>query len=80
LAQWREKNAVLELQSSDLQWLEKLRDSLSIFLRDYCSSWTGVLERSEVGDCWRWLVVVNGLLLDVGLDGVVAGHFKGSSD
>jgi hypothetical protein len=73
LAEWRERDAVVESQATELERFEEFRDALGIF-SDESSSRGRVLSGCEVWDARCRLVDVVRLLFDVCLDGVVGSH------
>ena len=66
LAQRRESNAVVESETTDLEWFEQLGNTLGL-LGDESSTGGRVLSRCEVWNARRGLVDVVRLLFDVRL-------------
>jgi hypothetical protein len=73
LAEWRERNAVVESQATELERFEEFRDALGLF-GDESSACRRVLSGCEVWDARCRLVDIVWLLFDVCLDGVVGSH------
>jgi len=76
LAQWRESDAVVESEATELEWFEQLGNALGVLGDERSTGWR-ILSRSKVWDAGRCLVDVVRLLFDVRLDGVVRRHVGG---
>ena len=74
LTQRRERDAVVESETTELERLEQLRNALSFFCDESSARWR-ILSRREVWDARRCLVDVVRLLFDVRLDRMVRRHF-----
>jgi hypothetical protein len=73
LAEWRERDAVVESQATELERFEEFRDALGLF-SDESSARRRVLSGCEVWDARCGLVDVVRLFFDVRLNGVVGSH------